>query len=91
MQALPKSMVVIGGGVIGSEYAGLFAALSIDVSLVHQGDRVLSFLDFEIIDASQPAPHIFAELQRRISGLNLKKVRKIMPLPARTRSRVRAS
>ncbi|HEX3358959.1 MAG TPA: Si-specific NAD(P)(+) transhydrogenase [Tepidisphaeraceae bacterium] len=51
MRALPKSMVVIGGGVIGSEYAGLFAALGIDVSLVHQGERVLAFLDFEIIDA----------------------------------------
>src|SRR3954454_1454151 len=51
MQALPKSMVVIGGGVIGSEYAGLFAALGIEVYLVHNGPRVLSFLDFEIIDA----------------------------------------
>jgi NAD(P) transhydrogenase len=51
MKALPKSMLVIGGGVIGSEYAGLFAALGIEVSLVHNGPRVLAFLDFEIIDA----------------------------------------
>ena len=51
MKALPKSMVVIGGGVIGSEYAGLFAALGIHVSLVHRTARVLEFLDFEIIDA----------------------------------------
>ena len=51
MKALPKSMVVIGGGVIGSEYAGLFAALGIEVSLVHRTARVLEFLDFEIIDA----------------------------------------
>jgi NAD(P) transhydrogenase len=51
MKALPKSMVVIGGGVIGSEYAGLFAALGIKISLVHRTARVLEFLDYEIIDA----------------------------------------
>jgi len=51
MKHLPRSMVVIGGGVIGSEYAGLFAALGINVSLVHRTARLLEFLDFEIIDA----------------------------------------
>lgn len=51
MKALPKSMVVIGGGVIGSEYAGLFAALGIKVTLVHRGARLLEFLDVEITEA----------------------------------------
>ena len=51
MQALPKSMIVIGGGVIGSEYAGIFAALGITVTLVHRGPRVLEFLDSEITNA----------------------------------------
>src|SRR4051812_18177915 len=46
MQNLPKSMVVIGGGVIGSEYAGLFAALGIEVTLIHRSGRLLDFLDY---------------------------------------------
>jgi NAD(P) transhydrogenase len=45
---LPKSMLVIGAGVIGSEYACMFAALGIDVSLVDGRDRVLGFLDAEV-------------------------------------------
>ncbi len=48
MRSLPRSMVVIGGGVIGSEYAGLFGALGIKVTLVHRGARLLEFLDVEI-------------------------------------------
>jgi NAD(P) transhydrogenase len=51
MKQLPKSMIVIGGGVIGSEYAGLFQALGIQVILVNRSGRVLEFLDNEITDA----------------------------------------
>ncbi len=51
MRELPKSMIVIGGGVIGSEYACVFAALGITVTLVHRGPRILEFLDSEITDA----------------------------------------
>ncbi len=50
MRALPRSMIVIGGGVIGSEYAGLFQALGIQVILVNRSARVLEFLDNEITD-----------------------------------------
>jgi NAD(P) transhydrogenase len=49
MKTLPKSMVVIGGGVIGSEYACLFNALGVKTSLVHPKGRPLdSLLDAEI-------------------------------------------
>jgi NAD(P) transhydrogenase len=49
MQTLPKSMVVIGGGVIGSEYACLFNALGVKTTLVHPKGRPLdSLLDAEI-------------------------------------------
>ena len=49
MKQLPKSMVVIGGGVIGSEYACLFNALGVKTTLVHPKTRVLdSLLDGEI-------------------------------------------
>ena len=49
MKQLPKSMVVIGGGVIGSEYACLFNALGVKTTLVHPQPRPLdSLLDGEI-------------------------------------------
>lgn len=51
MKAIPKSMIVIGGGVIGSEYAGIFGAIGLTVHLVHRGPRLLEFLDGEIVEA----------------------------------------
>ena len=48
--AIPASMLVAGGGVIGCEYACLFAALGLKVTLVEGRDRVLGFLDSEIGD-----------------------------------------
>ena len=45
---IPKEIVVIGGGVIGCEYACIFAALGVDVTLVHSKDILLSFLDHDI-------------------------------------------
>jgi NAD(P) transhydrogenase len=51
MKALPESMIVIGGGVIGSEYACLFNALGVETTLVHPKARPLdSLLDGEIGD-----------------------------------------
>lgn len=51
MRAIPKSMIVIGGGVIGCEYACLFAALGLQVCLVHRATRVMEFLDAELAEA----------------------------------------
>jgi NAD(P) transhydrogenase len=49
MKTLPKSMVVVGGGVIGSEYACLFAYLGVKTYLVHPKARALdSLLDAQI-------------------------------------------
>jgi NAD(P) transhydrogenase len=42
------SLVVIGGGAVGCEYASIFTALGVDVTLVDSGERVLSFFDGEI-------------------------------------------
>jgi len=50
MDRLPRSLAVVGAGVIGCEYASMFAALGIDVTLVVGRDRLLPFLDFEIGD-----------------------------------------
>ncbi len=45
---LPKTMTVIGGGVIGCEYATMFAAMHVDVTLVDGRPRLLPFLDSEM-------------------------------------------
>jgi NAD(P) transhydrogenase len=48
MDRIPKSLAVIGGGVIGCEYASIFQALGVEVTLVDGRDRLLPFLDAEI-------------------------------------------
>jgi NAD(P) transhydrogenase len=48
MDRIPKSLAVIGGGVIGCEYASIFMALGVNVTLVDGRDRLLPFLDAEI-------------------------------------------
>jgi len=48
LKTLPKKLIVIGGGVVGSEYAGTFAALGAEVHLVDGRDSLLPFLDAEI-------------------------------------------
>jgi NAD(P) transhydrogenase len=50
LKRIPKSLVVIGAGVIGSEYSTVFAALGSRVTLVDGGERLLPFLDGELAD-----------------------------------------
>jgi len=50
MGRIPKSMVVVGGGVIGCEYASIFTAMGVAVTLVDGRDRLLPFLDAEIAE-----------------------------------------
>jgi NAD(P) transhydrogenase len=50
MDRIPKSLSVIGGGVIGCEYASIFKALGVNVTLVDGRDRLLPFLDAEIAE-----------------------------------------
>jgi NAD(P) transhydrogenase len=47
---IPRRMVVVGGGVIGCEYACIFAALGVRVTLVNSRDRLLAQLDSEVSD-----------------------------------------
>ncbi len=46
---LPRSLTVLGGGVVASEYASIFAALGVHVTLVDRADRPLQFLDEELV------------------------------------------
>jgi len=50
MSYLPKSICVLGGGVIASEYATIFAALGVRVTIVDRAPRPLQFLDHEVLD-----------------------------------------
>ena len=51
MKDVPKTMVVVGAGVIGLEYASIFAALGVRMTVVDMRPRLLDFVDNEIIDA----------------------------------------
>jgi NAD(P) transhydrogenase len=51
MSDVPKSMIVVGGGVIGVEYACMFSTLGVAVTMVDGRQRLLEFLDSEIVDA----------------------------------------
>jgi len=48
---LPRSLLVVGGGVIGVEYTCMFAVLGVRVTLIEKRDRLLEFADREIIEA----------------------------------------
>ena len=51
LKSLPTSMVVVGAGVIGIEYASMFAALGTKVTVVEKRDNMLDFCDPEIVEA----------------------------------------
>jgi NAD(P) transhydrogenase len=51
LDAIPPTMVVVGAGVIGIEYASMFAALGTRVTVVERRPRMLEFCDEEIVDA----------------------------------------
>jgi NAD(P) transhydrogenase len=51
LEHVPHSMVVVGAGVIGIEYASMFAALGSKVTVVERRERMLEFCDVEIVEA----------------------------------------
>jgi NAD(P) transhydrogenase len=53
LKQLPASLTIVGGGVIGCEYASILATLGIQVILVERRPRLLEFIDAEIIEALQ--------------------------------------
>jgi NAD(P) transhydrogenase len=50
LDRLPRTLAVVGAGVIGCEYASVFAALGVRVTLIDKRDRLLPFIDQEIAD-----------------------------------------
>jgi len=51
LKELPKTMIIVGGGVIGVEYCCMFAALGVRVTLIERRPRLLEFADTEIVEA----------------------------------------
>ena len=77
MEKLPKSMIIVGGGVIGTEYACIMNMLGVRVILVEGRDHVLGFLDHEIAEAFQ-----YFMRQKGITLRLGEKVEKIEQLPS---------
>lgn len=65
MPTIPKCLAVVGGGVIGSEFASAFAALDVDVHVVEQRPKLLAFLDDDI------GEHLLSELRARGTHMHL--------------------
>jgi NAD(P) transhydrogenase len=53
LKHLPTSMVIVGGGVIGTEYASILAMIGVPIILIDKQPRLLEFVDAQIIDALQ--------------------------------------
>ncbi len=64
LDELPESAVVVGGGYIAVEFAGIFNGLGVDTTLVYRGKQILRGFDQDVAD------HLSAEIQKK--GINLK-------------------
>lgn len=53
LHEIPSSLLVVGGGVVGCEYACVFAALGVQVHLVEKREHILTFLDREVVAGLQ--------------------------------------
>src|SRR5436190_1809677 len=51
MASIPKTLIVVGGGVIGVEYTCMFAILGVRVILVEKSPKLLGFADSEMVEA----------------------------------------
>jgi NAD(P) transhydrogenase len=51
LHEIPRSMLVVGGGVIGCEYACMFAVLGVDVTVVEKRSRLIGSLDSEVAES----------------------------------------
>ena len=65
LQALPRRIVIVGGGYIAVEFAGIFNGLGSEVTLVHRGDKLLRGFDDDLRD------DLTADLAKRGIGLAL--------------------
>ena len=74
LKRLPRTMVVVGAGVIGIEYASMFAALGVEVTLIDKRTRLLDFLDGEIVEEllhQMRAGHVTFRLGEAVERIEL--------------------
>jgi NAD(P) transhydrogenase len=50
LKELPDELIVVGAGVIGLEYASMFAAMDVEVTIIEKSSTILDFVDREIIE-----------------------------------------
>lgn len=53
LKDLPKSMIIVGGGVIGTEYTCMMAAVGVEVTLVESRPKLMEFIDDELAESLQ--------------------------------------
>jgi len=51
IKRIPQTLTVVGAGVIGTEYASIFAALGVEVTLIDREEHLLEFVDVEIMES----------------------------------------
>lgn len=74
LKEIPRSMAIIGSGVIGCEYATIFATLGTKVSIIDRREKMLRFLDEDILDSltqAMRAQGIRVMMQEAVSGVRL--------------------
>jgi NAD(P) transhydrogenase len=75
LDRIPRTMVVIGGGPVGCEYASVFTALGVEVTLLDRADHLLPFMDAEISDVLARA---FAGMGMRLAlGSGMGRVQRV--------------
>ncbi len=76
IRSVPKSLVVVGAGVIGCEYACMFATLGVRVTLIDKRERLLPFVDHEISDTLSyqlRQQRVILRLGEEVSNLQVEK------------------
>jgi NAD(P) transhydrogenase len=74
LKRLPRTLTVVGAGVIGIEYASIFASLGVRVTLIDKRHRLLPFVDAEIIEALSyhlRENRVTLRLGEEVSGMEL--------------------
>ncbi|HMS82807.1 MAG TPA: Si-specific NAD(P)(+) transhydrogenase [Nitrospira sp.] len=84
LKRIPDSIVIVGGGVIGTEYASILAGLGIPVTLIDKRPRLLEFVDDEIIAVlQQQMKHLGVRLYHDEEVLAIKKDRRSIAVTLR--------
>jgi NAD(P) transhydrogenase len=72
LDRIPESLAIVGGGVVGTEYACVFATLGAAITVIDAAPRLLGFLDHEISDALMEAMRnqgMVLELNDEVTGI----------------------